>query len=83
MTTNAAGASPVECRVRRLAWRDAYVAAYCAANLREAEIVESAAGWYRVKTDDGHTTGIQYRRKQIEAMTDRLRERAAGLTPNV
>lgn len=73
--------TPVERIVGRHEWRDAYLDAYRAANGKVAVIVESAAGWYRIRTDDGYTTGIQYRRKQIEAMTDRLRERAAGLTP--
>jgi hypothetical protein len=69
-------AGQVERSVRRDDWRAAYCDAYRAANGREAQVLESAAGWFRVRTDEGHETGIQYRRKQIELMTAKLRARA-------
>lgn len=69
-------AGQVERSVRRDDWRAAYSDAYRAANGREAQVLESAAGWFRVRTDEGYETGIQYRRKQIELMTAQLRARA-------
>jgi len=77
MTENSADAGQVERSVRRDDWRAAYCDAYRAANGRDARVEESAAGWFRVRTDDGKgETGIQYRRKQIELMTAKLRARA-------
>ncbi len=74
-------AGQVERSVRRDDWRAAYCDAYRAANGRDARVEESAAGWFRVRTEDGKgETGMQYRRKQIEQMTERLRARAAGLS---
>jgi hypothetical protein len=58
-------------------WLAAYCAAYYAAWERKAEIFEGAAGWYRIRTDL-HGDSQQYRRKQIEQMTQRLRDIVAG-----
>ena len=66
-------------RVRRDDWRTAYCDAYFAAWGRKAEILESAAGWYRIRTAT-HGDSLQYRRKQIEQMTERLRATTAGLS---
>ena len=58
--------------VRQAGWR-----AYHAANGEEATVVEGKDGYFRITAASGFTTDIPYTQTQIEAMTNRLLERAS------
>ncbi len=60
-------------------WRKEYEDAYRDANGRQVDVIESATGWFRIRTDE-HNIGRQYRRKQIEQMTIQLHEYTATET---
>ncbi len=63
--------------VRQAGWRDLYTEAYQAANGEEATVVEGKDGYFRITAASGFTTDIPYTQTQIEAMTNRLLERAS------